>query len=190
MPSISLFKGPWHSLSLIPLFSKYLLNETGYPAFTDGSIEYYATGKDLFEAMLEMDSTKGMFCGHDHEPRDHARAHLCYDRQRRELKVRSVEMLNSGSFLNYGGYGARAGYRPKSDKMYKLVLHADRNRQKVVETVGFYLWGLSLNVGFFLLPHMPHFGGAFYLENWSALFVWKIIYHTHAFYQNLGGVKG
>ena len=33
--------------------SKYLLNEVNYPAFTDGEIEYYSTGKDLFEAMLE-----------------------------------------------------------------------------------------------------------------------------------------
>ena len=33
--------------------SKYLLNEANYPAFTDGEIEYYSTGKRLFEAMLE-----------------------------------------------------------------------------------------------------------------------------------------
>ena len=33
--------------------SKYLLNEANYPAFTDGEIEYYPTGKQLFEAMLE-----------------------------------------------------------------------------------------------------------------------------------------
>lgn len=32
---------------------KYLLNEAGYPAFTDGDITYYPTGKELFEAMLE-----------------------------------------------------------------------------------------------------------------------------------------
>ena len=80
-----------------------------------------------------------LFCGHDHEPHDHARGHLVYDRQRRELKLKSVEQLNSGSFLSYGGYGARAGYRPKSDKMYKLVLHAEPQRQKAVETVGFYV---------------------------------------------------
>ena len=33
--------------------SKYLLTEAKYPAFTDGEIEYYPTGKELFEAMLE-----------------------------------------------------------------------------------------------------------------------------------------
>ena len=33
--------------------SKYLLNEANYPAFTDGEIEYYPTGRELFESMLE-----------------------------------------------------------------------------------------------------------------------------------------
>ena len=33
--------------------SKYLLNEGNFPAFTDGDIEYYPTGKQLFEAMIE-----------------------------------------------------------------------------------------------------------------------------------------
>lgn len=32
--------------------SKYLLNESNYPAFTDGEIEYYPTGRELFEEML------------------------------------------------------------------------------------------------------------------------------------------
>jgi hypothetical protein len=97
--------------------------------------------KDL-KSFSSVDSLEGfdfMFSGHDHEPRDHARGHLCYDRQRREIKVRSVEFLNSGSFLTYGGYGARAGYRPKSDKMYKLIVRNCGNRQKAIETVGFYI---------------------------------------------------
>ncbi len=33
--------------------SKYLLNEANYPAFTDGEIEYYPTGRELFESMLK-----------------------------------------------------------------------------------------------------------------------------------------
>lgn len=97
--------------------------------------------KDL-KSFSSVDALEGfdfMFSGHDHEPRDHARGHLCYDRQRREIKVRSVEFLNSGSFLTYGGYGARAGYRPKSDKMYKLIVRNCGNRQKAIETVGFYI---------------------------------------------------
>ena len=97
--------------------------------------------KDLknFASVDFLEGFDFMFSGHDHEPRDHSRGHLCYDRQRKEIRIRSIEFLNSGSFLKYGGYGAKAGYRPKSDKFYKLVLHARRDRQKEVETVGFYV---------------------------------------------------
>lgn len=31
---------------------KYLFNEAGYPAYSDGSVEYYATGAELFEEMM------------------------------------------------------------------------------------------------------------------------------------------
>ena len=97
--------------------------------------------KDL-KSFSSVDALEGfdfMISGHDHEPRDHARGHLCYDRRRRELTIKSVEFLNSGSFLTYGGYGAMSGFRPKSDKMYKLVLRNCGDRQKQIETVGFYV---------------------------------------------------
>lgn len=74
--------------------------------------------------------------GHDHDPRDHARSHLIYDRTKRYISTKSIETLNCGSFLSYGGYGARGGYRPQSDKMYKLVLYGGRDPR--IETVGFY----------------------------------------------------
>ena len=89
-----------------------------------------------------VDATEGfdfLFCGHDHEPEDHSRGHLCYDRRRHELTIRSIEQINCGSNLIYGCYGARAGYRPKSQKLYKLVLRNTGHRQKTVETVGFYI---------------------------------------------------
>ena len=63
--------------------------------------------------------------GHDHEATDHPRGKLIYDARNHAV-----------SFLSYGGYGAQAGYRPKSDKLYKLVLHGG---EKQIETVGFYL---------------------------------------------------
>ncbi len=75
--------------------------------------------------------------GHDHEPTDHPRGKLVYDAMNKAVSFKSVEVLNCGSFLSYGGYGAMAGYRPKSDKLYKLVLHGGRTKQ--IETVGFYL---------------------------------------------------
>lgn len=75
--------------------------------------------------------------GHDHEANDHPRGKLVYNAQRRAVSFKSVECVNCGSFLSYGGYGAQNGYRPKSDKLYKLVLHSGREKQ--IETVGFYI---------------------------------------------------
>lgn len=75
--------------------------------------------------------------GHDHEPDDHPRGKLVYNSQKRTISYRSVEVINCGAFLSHGGYGAQAGFRPKSDKLYKLVLHSGREKQ--IETVGFYL---------------------------------------------------
>lgn len=97
--------------------------------------------KDLknFGTVDAMEGIDFMWRGHDHEPIDHPRGHLVYDRQRREVKIKSCEVLNSGSFLSFGGYGARAGFRPKSDKMFKLVLRSRGDRKKSVETHGFYL---------------------------------------------------
>ena len=97
--------------------------------------------KDM-KSFASVDATEGfdfLFCGHDHDPHDHPRGHLCYDRQRHEITTRSVEQMDNGSFLSFGGYGARNGYRPQSDKMYRVVLTALRQRQKEVETVGFYV---------------------------------------------------
>jgi hypothetical protein len=110
-----------------------------HPARVVGFVCHKAKDLKNFASVDALEGFDFMFSGHDHEPRDHARGHLCYDRQRREIKVKSVEYLNSGSFLTYGGYGARAGYRPKSDKMYKLVVRDCGNRQKRIETVGFYI---------------------------------------------------
>lgn len=76
--------------------------------------------------------------GHDHDPKEHSRAHLVYDGKWKKLGVKSIETVNCGSFLNYGGYAARAAYRPPSDKLYKLVL-CPKGDKKQMKTVGFYL---------------------------------------------------
>lgn len=97
--------------------------------------------KDL-KSFASVDATEGfdfMFCGHDHEPKDHPRAHTCYDRQRREISTRNIEFIDNGAFLDFGGYGARAGWRPKSTKMWRIVFYSKPHRQKEVETVGFYV---------------------------------------------------
>lgn len=74
--------------------------------------------------------------GHDHDPKEHARAKLCYDPQNKKIAFKSCEMVNSGSFLNFFGYGSRGGGRPLSSKTYKIVLHGGPN--KAIETIGYY----------------------------------------------------
>lgn len=80
-----------------------------------------------------------MFYGHDHDPKEHARAHLVYDAKNKTVSTKSVETVNCGSFLDYGGYAARAAYRPPSDKIYKLTLCPTKTRAKKMRTEGFYV---------------------------------------------------
>ena len=77
--------------------------------------------------------------GHDHDPKEHARAHLVYDAKNKNVITKTVETVNCGSFLTYGGYAARAAYRPPADKMYKLVLCPEKHTEKRIKTIGFYL---------------------------------------------------
>ena len=64
-----------------------------------------------------------MAYGHDHDPKSHPRAKLVYDSKVKSVTKRPIEVVNSGSFLWYGGYATRAGYRPSSDAMFKLTLN-------------------------------------------------------------------
>ena len=80
-----------------------------------------------------------MIYGHDHDPKEHARAHLVYYPQNKSIRTKSIETINAGSFLEYGDYAARAAYRPPSDKLYKIVLCPRSEVDKRMKTVGFYL---------------------------------------------------
>ena len=75
--------------------------------------------------------------GHDHDPKDHSRARLVYDPKNKTVSQKNVEVIDSGAFLTYGGYAVTSGYRPLSDKCYKLVLSGAR--EKSITTIGFYL---------------------------------------------------
>ena len=77
--------------------------------------------------------------GHDHDPKEHARAHLVYDGKNKMVTTKTIETVNAGSFLSYGGYAARAAYRPPADKLYKLILCPENKYRKKIETIGFYL---------------------------------------------------
>lgn len=114
-------------------------NKDGRMSRVVGFVCHRAKELKSFSSADALEGFDFMMTGHDHDPKDHSRAHITYDRQRREIGLKTVEMLNCGSFLTYGGYGARSGYRPQSNKLYKIIVHAQRNRQKMIETVGFYL---------------------------------------------------
>ena len=73
--------------------------------------------------------------GHDHDPKDHSRSKLTYSN--RAVVQKDIEIIDSGSFLRYGGYGADAGYRPQSTKLYKLILGG--NRHKTMKTIGYHI---------------------------------------------------
>lgn len=75
--------------------------------------------------------------GHDHDPKDHARARLVYDPNNKTVTQKSVEVIDSGSFLTYGGYAVTGGYRPLSEKLYKIRLF--NGRKKTIQTIGFYV---------------------------------------------------
>lgn len=74
--------------------------------------------------------------GHDHDPKDHSRAKLVYDNKNKTVAHKNIEIINSGAFLHYGGYAVDGGYRPVSEKVYKLVLSGTK---KQITTVGFYV---------------------------------------------------
>lgn len=74
--------------------------------------------------------------GHDHDPKDHARAKLVYDSKNKYVATKNIEIIDSGAFLNYGGYAVEHGYRPISTKCHKLILSGTKKR---IQTVGFYV---------------------------------------------------
>lgn len=80
-----------------------------------------------------------MLFGHDHDPKDHARAHIVYDAKNKCITTKTIETVNCGSFLTYGGYAARSAYRPPANKLYKLILCPEKGWGKRIETVGFYV---------------------------------------------------
>lgn len=75
--------------------------------------------------------------GHDHRPHELARRKLTYDTKNKCVRLKNIENIDSGSFMTFGGYGAKSGYRPQSDKKYKIIL--DGNKKNNITTVGFYL---------------------------------------------------
>ncbi len=74
--------------------------------------------------------------GHDHCPKDQPRSKLVYDNKNKFVTLKDIEIIDSGSFLTYGGYAADSGYRPSSSKCYKLILDG---KTKEITSVGFHV---------------------------------------------------
>lgn len=75
-------------------------------------------------------------CGHTHKPQDRPLGKLVYDPNHKFVTERNVENFVCGSFLRYGGYGERGGYRPTAHKMYAVHLNGTK---KEIRTEGFSL---------------------------------------------------
>ena len=95
--------------------------------------------KDLksFNSADCIDGIDFFLFGHDHDPKDHPRQKMVYDSKNKTISYKSVEVINAGSFLDYGGYAVHGAYRPLSGKSYKLILSG--RGQKKIQTIGFYL---------------------------------------------------
>ena len=74
--------------------------------------------------------------GHTHKPMDKPLGKLIYDTSNKAVYEKTVENVVGGHFLEYGGYGERAGYRPTSQKLYSIILSG---KKKAIETRGFHL---------------------------------------------------
>lgn len=61
---------------------------------------------------------------HTHTPIAHRSTFIRLNKGSNTQMVTERLFLNSGSFLNYGGYGAEYGYKPSSTKYPKIVLHS------------------------------------------------------------------
>lgn len=83
-----------------------------------------------------VDGIDAMVFGHTHSPQDIPRGKLVYDGKLKQIRQRSVETINAGSFCQYGTYAVDNAYRPNSDKLYKFILMGDEKR---IGTAGFYV---------------------------------------------------
>lgn len=100
-----------------------------------GQIQHSAKDLKNYHSADYTDGIDFFASGHDHEPKDRPKAKLIFDTHNKVIYKRNIECLNSGSFCDFGGYGAKGAYRPQSDKMYKLRIFGNK---KQMETTGFY----------------------------------------------------
>jgi len=101
-----------------------------------GQIQHSAKDLKNYHSSDYSDGIDFFASGHDHDPKDKPRAKLVFDQKNKVIYKRNIECINCGSFLAFGGYGAKGAYRPQSDKMYRLRLFGG---EKKMESAGFYV---------------------------------------------------
>jgi predicted phosphodiesterase len=69
---------------------------------------------------------------HTHTPIAHRDSYIRLNTRNNKKMVIEKLYINSGSFVNYGGYGSEHGYRPTSTKYPKIILHAE---EKLAEAI-------------------------------------------------------
>lgn len=101
-----------------------------------GRLQHKAQNLTNFGTADAIEGIDFFVSGHTHKPMDKPLGKLVYDPINKQVRERSVENIVGGSFLTYGGYGEREGYRPTSQKLFSLILDG---RSKNIETRGFYV---------------------------------------------------
>lgn len=66
--------------------------------------------------------------GHDHAPKSQPRGKLEYDSKNKAVVHRDIEIIDSGSFMTYGGYAVDNAYVPQSYKLFCLALGGGRGK--------------------------------------------------------------
>lgn len=81
-----------------------------------------------YNGALYIDGIDFAAYGHDHAPKSQPRGKLVYDCRNKAIIQKDIEIIDSGSFLTYGGYAAEKGYVPNSTKLFCLILGGDRDK--------------------------------------------------------------
>lgn len=81
-----------------------------------------------YNGALYVDGIDFAAYGHDHAPKSQPRGKLEYDSKNKAIVHRDIEIIDSGSFLNYGGYAVDNAYVPNSTKLFYLALGGGRNK--------------------------------------------------------------
>ena len=81
-----------------------------------------------YNGSLYVDGIDFAAYGHDHAPKSQPRGKLLYDPRNKSVIQKDIEIIDSGSFLTYGGYASENAYVPNSTKLFSLTLGGGREK--------------------------------------------------------------